>query len=458
MSELQSLAELFPQVPSSQLQRALCDSDGDVNAAATLLLSGAMDTLSSAPKPPPQSKGAPKGPTTAAPSQRSAGQSKTWNTVSQELLSKGVTGIEQQKYASARFKMEEDSFPSLVGGQRPSTTPAGIAMRSGGGWTATARATFDTREASNQPEHNTVVPDRVRTTANHQPLLKSTAPSRVRSNFASILKQDREPASQNHPRAPAADALVITPAPVSKSQLEALCALHKWASQEIIKAVHESVDHDIEATCRALAEMSAQPRPLPDERTNGGASVSTETEVDDSHSHETAQQQDVYWRHRGAASQLSNEWRRLMKRAAAHFAVGADSEARSLLAEAQRVRRRADVAHAEAAQRIEEEMNRGRPVDELDLHGLHVGEALAAVERRVAALAALPYDASRPRRTLRVVVGLGSHSSGEEGVMEAAVTGYLHDAGLRFVPRAGSLLVDIPRGIVPTHTAAIRGA
>ena len=55
-----------------------------------------------------------------------------------------------------------------------------------------------------------------------------------------------------------------------------------------------------------------------------------------------------------------------------------------LATEAHQIRLRAQEAHAEAAQKIERANNTGRGLDqaEIDLHGLHAVEAVAALDKR----------------------------------------------------------------------------
>lgn len=66
------------------------------------------------------------------------------------------------------------------------------------------------------------------------------------------------------------------------------------------------------------------------------------------------------------------------------LAAGKHSEARAAASEATAARGAALRAHAAAATAIERANNqaRGLPADTLDLHGLHIGEALGALERR----------------------------------------------------------------------------
>lgn len=60
------------------------------------------------------------------------------------------------------------------------------------------------------------------------------------------------------------------------------------------------------------------------------------------------------------------------------------AEGKRLATEAHQIRLRAQAAHAEAAQKIEQANNAGRGLDqaEIDLHGLHAVEAVAALDNR----------------------------------------------------------------------------
>lgn len=85
-------------------------------------------------------------------------------------------------------------------------------------------------------------------------------------------------------------------------------------------------------------------------------------------------------------------------------------------------------------------------VVEVDLHGLGVPEALAAVER------ALNEVAGSGGGRIRLVCGKGRHSPGGRGVLREAVAGWLEARGFagryRRVLDAdgldGSLLVEVP--------------
>ncbi|GBF95437.1 hypothetical protein Rsub_08399 [Raphidocelis subcapitata] len=85
--------------------------------------------------------------------------------------------------------------------------------------------------------------------------------------------------------------------------------------------------------------------------------------------------------------------------------------------------------------------NAGRAACEVDLHGLHVTEAVALAERAVA-------DArARGESRLTLIVGRGAHSAGGVARLRPAVAGALERRGsLRVtagVPNAGCLLVEL---------------
>jgi hypothetical protein len=124
------------------------------------------------------------------------------------------------------------------------------------------------------------------------------------------------------------------------------------------------------------------------------------------------------------------------------------AQARALWEEANRLRTQVEQLNWTAAERIEAELN--APVapsatasPRLDLHGLHVAEALGALERRLAEMEAGVGVARAPRR-LNVIVGRGRHSSGAEASIPRAVESFLTQRGNNFAPgRAGCLVVRV---------------
>ena len=104
---------------------------------------------------------------------------------------------------------------------------------------------------------------------------------------------------------------------------------------------------------------------------------------------------------------------------------------------------------------------------ELDLHGLHSQEAVAALEHRITLLNDLLSDPATAAaaaaaggagsgaggaavRRLRVVVGRGLHSSGGEASIPRVVHSHLAAAGLRWRPAgAGAVDVQLRRHAAP---------
>lgn len=148
---------------------------------------------------------------------------------------------------------------------------------------------------------------------------------------------------------------------------------HAWAGEELVAAVLAAMQGDAAAAAAALAEMVADGSSSADRsaRSRGNACASasragqapaTTSWASDTTGEEEGsaeEQQDPYYRHRRRALQLSRRWGRAARGAGVAYAAGEHSAARQLATEAQRLRREALAAHAEAAARIEEENNRG---------------------------------------------------------------------------------------------------
>ena len=87
----------------------------------------------------------------------------------------------------------------------------------------------------------------------------------------------------------------------------------------------------------------------------------------------------------------------------------------------------------------------------LDLHGLHVAEAVAVLRRE------LPHCRAEGERVVHVLVGTGHHVKGSRtpARLPAAVAEFLHASSIRFwEPQAGMLEVDVASVVValqPTY-------
>lgn len=102
-------------------------------------------------------------------------------------------------------------------------------------------------------------------------------------------------------------------------------------------------------------------------------------------------------------------------------------------------------AHARAGEAIFAERNTRRPGDPpmLDLHGLHVAEAIPILKRELTALKAQAAH-TRQRQQVYVVVGTGHHTKGARtpARLPMAVEGFLQEERVQYTePQPGLLRV-----------------
>ena len=100
-----------------------------------------------------------------------------------------------------------------------------------------------------------------------------------------------------------------------------------------------------------------------------------------------------------------------------------------------------DEANARAAALALAQHNTGRSLGELDLHGLRVKEAIAEVEKAIAAARA----SNPPQQRLVLIVGKGLHSADGVPKLKPAIEGLVRRHNLRVtpgVPNAGCILVE----------------
>ncbi len=98
-------------------------------------------------------------------------------------------------------------------------------------------------------------------------------------------------------------------------------------------------------------------------------------------------------------------------------------------------------AHERAAALVLAQHNAGRGPGELDLHGLRVTEAVAEVEKAIAAARA----ANPPQQRLVLIVGKGLHSADGIPKLKPAIEGLVRRHNLRVtpgVPNAGCITVE----------------
>ncbi|KAF6254442.1 hypothetical protein COO60DRAFT_321184 [Scenedesmus sp. NREL 46B-D3] len=311
-----------------------------------------------------------------------------------------------------------------------------------------------------------------------------------------------------------------------------LAHLHPWCEPELLQEVLASVENDPAAAAAALAHLapagsgsqtvssshsyrdsSAGEASVAAAGTDTG-SVAGAASVDSGSQDVTSTQQqqqeptasgDIYHDVRREALRLTRQRQKVLRRASAAAAAGDRSTAQEMHSHAASLKQAADAAHAAAALKIEVLHNMDSPSGlwQLDLHGLHVGEALQALQQRLellqgmvqdltahpqsaAAAAAAPSgpegeedhltgssaaattssSSSRKhalmqllltedqplhvrqaalRQQLRVIVGKGKHSSAGEASLPRAVEQWLGDALYKYAVRPGAIDVKLKR-------------
>ncbi|KAK9702926.1 hypothetical protein K7432_010990 [Basidiobolus ranarum] len=103
--------------------------------------------------------------------------------------------------------------------------------------------------------------------------------------------------------------------------------------------------------------------------------------------------------------------------------------------------RKMDAANKKAVELIFKEKNSSLPKNELDLHGLHVKEALAVVEERV-------NKCKRRKKIdhLTIIVGMGNHSADGVQRLKPAIESWLQQQNLTYSvdkPNRGCLFVEL---------------
>mmetsp|Transcript_15803 Transcript_15803/g.44220 ORF Transcript_15803/g.44220 Transcript_15803/m.44220 type:complete len:406 (+) Transcript_15803:291-1508(+) len=206
---------------------------------------------------------------------------------------------------------------------------------------------------------------------------------------------------------------------------------YPWAGAEIIEAVLESTHGHLVKAAEVLEEMAPAGGNEPTAGSEGRAAASTL-------STSTSGSSDGYWTHRKEAVRLGRELRKVQRQAQAARHVGDESQGGAYEQQSRQLEKRVRELHLEAAARIEAQNNgyigewpHPLMLDKLDLHGLHVEEALSALESRLSFLEAHINVKGVPRR-LNVIIGRGRHSSHSEASIPRATEGYLQQRGNNF--------------------------
>ncbi|KAK9837791.1 hypothetical protein WJX74_005148 [Apatococcus lobatus] len=250
---------------------------------------------------------------------------------------------------------------------------------------------------------------------------------------------------------------------------QALRLAHPWASEELTRAVLIAAKHHHLTAAALLRDMGPQAAVAAAAATPAGAwELSAQTQQHltisqasqsqlradapswspsgtaapkEAHGHldpggtstdeDPCEEDDPYWQLRRPALRLTREWQRLLRRAAASYSLDDHHSARALAAEARGVRERAMAAHTAAAAAIQAANNKDKGPWELDLHGLHVSEAIDAVAARINECRSLQSSISSPNK-LRIIVGKGNHSSLGEASLPRVIAGVLSKQSLHF--------------------------
>ncbi|KAL1918303.1 uncharacterized protein VTP21DRAFT_2963 [Calcarisporiella thermophila] len=145
---------------------------------------------------------------------------------------------------------------------------------------------------------------------------------------------------------------------------------------------------------------------------------------------------------RGEARRFARLRNRYFEQAAAAYQRGDGAKARALSLEGHRANQDMKEAHRRASRMIFEQRNSERVF--LDLHGLHVSEAIEVLEERVTELVLK----EKHKGILYVVTGTGHHSSGGRARLLPAVEEWLEREGFYYADcskdkRGGMLAIEL---------------
>jgi DNA-nicking Smr family endonuclease len=145
---------------------------------------------------------------------------------------------------------------------------------------------------------------------------------------------------------------------------------------------------------------------------------------------------------RSEANSLIAKAKDVSERSQSEYHTGSRAKAKELSNEKSALYDQAKRKHTQAAHFFFEHYNADRPLDTIDLHGLHVKEALDYVEKRI--------DTCRSSNIaqLTVITGMGNNSAGGIAKLKPAVEKFIHDKQLNITIEDGHVLIDL-RG--PSH-------
>ncbi|KAI5067271.1 hypothetical protein GOP47_0017799 [Adiantum capillus-veneris] len=287
-------------------------------------------------------------------------------------------------------------------------------------------------------------------------------------SFAGILKQHLGSASLSYTHRDSNDEFQeIDPSHLHTQAVSRLCARHPWADVSLISDILESLGSDEENASAVLVSMSPDNTERVSAVTDAECCSSLQLNDGNGENYGRAgatedsspvpmepewEEEDLYLRNRRDALKLSRASGKHARGAYKAFLSGDYSRAKILSKQAKEERIEAEKLHAEAAKEILEARNGETPKDLwcLDLHGLHVNEAVVALQHR---LQEIETGMSNPRyvedgplsqrtreklnmfqgsalkspllnKELKVITGVGNHSRGG-GSLPMAIQNFL---------------------------------
>lgn len=129
---------------------------------------------------------------------------------------------------------------------------------------------------------------------------------------------------------------------------------------------------------------------------------------------------------RSEASDLFARSKILAQRSQEAYRNGNKKEAHELSLEKKRLIELAEERNRQASNAVLHQMNRARPENELDLHGLYVEEAILAVRRRL--------ESRDDFSDLIIITGRGNRSQGQVAKIKPAIIEFLSENGYNFIP------------------------
>ncbi|EGC33217.1 hypothetical protein DICPUDRAFT_92452 [Dictyostelium purpureum] len=154
--------------------------------------------------------------------------------------------------------------------------------------------------------------------------------------------------------------------------------------------------------------------------------------------------QKSYQDHRAEAEKYAKLRNACFQAAAKAYMKNKPAEARQLSEEGKRYDEYHKEANRLASNQIFMDCNsRSGDTLRIDLHGLHVGEALDMVQRAIEIHASGEYSGNNRPQILSIITGQGNHSVNRVARIKPAVVAFLKECKIKYVDKQGVLEVDI---------------